>query len=801
MKNLYIILCFVFLGIGAQAQVPHVYINPGHGGHGSDDRNIVIPPFAAGDTAGFWESNSNLKKGFALQEVLRKKGYRTTISRVRNEEANDLGLSTIVALCNNSGADVFYAIHSNAVGYGESHPYNYPLGIYRGYTGQPQVPRSDKLTSDLGYYLIKNQSTVWSNGGNYVAVGDWTFRSDWGTQGYGVLRGNRAVSMLSEGSHHDYYPETYRLLSDQYCWVEGWNISLGADRFFDRSDNYTMGIVTGNVRDDRLLRDATYHMNGADQRRPVNHAKVRLLDADGNEVAVSYSDELENGIYLFKYVIPGTYTVEASSDEHFTMTKDVEVLANQSTYCNFDLKRKRTSPPEVIDYSPQWQSGDAPVACNIPIVLQFNWDMDTESVERAFSITPNIEGTFTWEDTNYRLRFTPNDAFDINTLYTVTVKKEAMHGGEIPMEQDFVFEFTTQGRNHLEVLSLFPNEGAEVHFTKPLVEFRSDSLLNSYGLLSKIRVVDKDNNVMAWAKRSIKNNKRGDAFGYIKLPVTYDLIVDKDYYLEIDQAVEDTAGIHLEAPIKVAFKVVDASAKTEREQPMFEVEGTDQISLSGSYDEANLSQSSSHLYGNGAVSVDYDFTQASMPYFRTDFASSLHVQYGDTVVLHVWGDMNYNKLSLVMKSSTDNYEFDIPVGEIDFHGWKRWPVVVDSRGEFELMGLRLSQQTDDSRKAKQGTVGTFAFDDINRCAYINKESSIEDLSLANVSVGPCPASDYLVASADTWIQGVELIDVNGKCVARNAANYINVSDIASGVYLMRVYVDGCISLHKVVVAH
>ena len=87
--------------------MPHVYINPGHGGHESDDRNVVIYPFAAGDTSGYWESNSNLKKGFALRNCLHMKGYTTSISRVRNDESDDLALSTIVALSNQSGADIF----------------------------------------------------------------------------------------------------------------------------------------------------------------------------------------------------------------------------------------------------------------------------------------------------------------------------------------------------------------------------------------------------------------------------------------------------------------------------------------------------------------------------------------------------------------------------------------------------------------------------------------------------------------------------------------------------------------------
>lgn len=155
----------------ALAQQPHVYINPGHGGHDADDRNVVVPPFAQGDTMGFWESNSNLWKGFALREMLKKKGYKTSISRIRNRTADDLNLSTIVALCNSSGADVFYSIHSNATGAGEHYRINFPLGLYRGYTGSPIVPGSDQLAKDLGVYLLANQSTVWSEN-NYRIAGD-----------------------------------------------------------------------------------------------------------------------------------------------------------------------------------------------------------------------------------------------------------------------------------------------------------------------------------------------------------------------------------------------------------------------------------------------------------------------------------------------------------------------------------------------------------------------------------------------------------------------------------------------------
>ena len=229
--------------------MPHVYINPGHGGHESDDRNVVIYPFVQGDTAGYWESNSNLKKGFALNNCLRAKGYTTSMSRVTNDAASDLALSTIVALCNSSGADIFYAIHSNATGVPQRR--NHILGLYRGPTGSPVVANSDVLASTLMERLQVNEAAVWTSG--YQIAGDFTFYPDWNNAGLGVLRGNHAVSLLSEGSFHDYIPETYRLMNDNYCWMEGWNFSLGADDYFGYAF-FNKGAVAGNIRDNRMPR-------------------------------------------------------------------------------------------------------------------------------------------------------------------------------------------------------------------------------------------------------------------------------------------------------------------------------------------------------------------------------------------------------------------------------------------------------------------------------------------------------------------------------------------------------------------
>ena len=63
----------LLIGFSVQAQDlsgVRILINPGHGGYDSDDRNVVIAPFTSGNQNGFWESKSNLDKGFALRSML-----------------------------------------------------------------------------------------------------------------------------------------------------------------------------------------------------------------------------------------------------------------------------------------------------------------------------------------------------------------------------------------------------------------------------------------------------------------------------------------------------------------------------------------------------------------------------------------------------------------------------------------------------------------------------------------------------------------------------------------------------------
>ena len=775
----------------ATAQQPHVYINPGHGGYDSDDRNMVIYPFTQGDSAGSWESKSNLRKGLALREILQKKGYKTSISRVTNTTADDLALSTIVALCNQSGADVFYSIHSNATG--TSAVNNFPMVFYRGYTGSPQVANADVLAADLEPYLYASQTTVWTH--NYQIWGDWSFRPEWGTQGYGVLRGNRAVANLSEGSFHDYIPEAYRLLGLQYCWMEGWNISLGADKYFDRLDQYDLGVISGNVRDDRIKRlqenPQPFIVYGDDNLMPIHNATVRLLDQNGNEVQRTMTDTLRNGIYTFKYVVPGTYTVEVSEPSHFSQTADVIVSANAATYQNFYLKRVRDTPPVVVEYSPVWQEGDPAVKCSERIVLAFNWDMDSVTTCGAFRLDPPVEGTFRWEDSYYRLIFTPVDAFDVNTLYTLTLGKSAEHGGGTPMEEDFTMQFYTQPRNHLNELAVFPYEGAQVHYTKPTVELRVDSLLDTYNLFNRLRVLDSEGNELSWNKRSIKYNKNGDDYGFVRIPLTKDIEPGKDYHLILDADIADTAGIHLPAARVINFTGVDAGAGKPGMELVEGFEDANDYAIEDFLEEQatmTLTTSTDRLFGSKSLQMAYDFADGSKFFVaRLDGAWPQRFTKGDTLGIHVCGDMGYNQLSACFANGSDKVV--VPLCLIDFHGWRYVSVALDALSpdhDYGFSGFKLSRAHE-----LMGKTGTIKLDNMLR----GESSGINEARLANMQLAV--NGDYIVVSADTWVQGVELLDVNGRHIKAAGGNCLNVVGVAPGIYIVRVHINGSTATEKI----
>ncbi len=311
MKEL-LIFSFIWLallfqkGISQSLSGVKIYINPGHGGFDQDDRNVPVDPFAPGDTAGFWESKSNLDKALHLSDLLRSQGATVIMSRTQNRTVDDRPLSAIAEEANANQVDFMISIHSNAY----NSATNYVLELYHGWDGMPIRLQSMDLANLFWETLFSNQVTHWTNQKKNVR-GDKSFApASW--NGYGVLRPLAVPGLISEGSFHDYIPETYRLMNHNYRQMEAWNLFRAFCLYYGGNPG-SQGKLAGFVKDgSRKVTDYSFAPDSKDQWLPVNGAKITLLP--GNTQTIT--DGLNNGFFIFNNLEPGMYRLKFEADQY-----------------------------------------------------------------------------------------------------------------------------------------------------------------------------------------------------------------------------------------------------------------------------------------------------------------------------------------------------------------------------------------------------------------------------------------------------------------------------------------------------
>lgn len=380
-------LCYMM-----SASATKVYINPGHGSWGSNCRPMATINYAAGDTLGFFESNTNLWKAFMLETKLKAAGFDVKMSRRASGGSGtneyNKALSTICSEAENYGSDYYISIHSNAGpegelngGYGKFA--NYPVILYRGYTGSPKVANSDKMAKASVKRLYeafwnkpaKDGATASTAGGgpefttyyspsNPDVIGDLSFYDTSSTYGYlGALKHN-IPGFLSEGYFHTYSPARHRALSPEWCRQEGVRYFRGIMDYYGKAGE-SVGYIMGYVRSKTETFSHTYYIpykNSNDVYKPINGAKIVLRNA-ANEViktnCYNYvkrmlknqdyytTDHNYNGVFVFENLAPGKYTVSVHANGYKDYTGTVTVTADKTTYPEIFLEKGQGTDPNI----------------------------------------------------------------------------------------------------------------------------------------------------------------------------------------------------------------------------------------------------------------------------------------------------------------------------------------------------------------------------------------------------------------------------------------------------------------------
>ena len=315
MKKIFMILAAALLTVSMSAADltgKRIYVNPGHGSYGPNDRPMATIPFpnlpttGMPDTLGFYESNTNLWKCMYLGEKLEAMGATVLYSRTQcgpwpytmvdgdypdykfikngtiqdptigwqysdgyqahpDYEKYNRSLSEICREVEANNIDYFISVHSNANSEGSTA--NFPLMLYRGpdaYSGANSVDGAEyvegsyekaKLANEEKLKIMKAGIDVASST-NLNIRGDWNFYGSTSTltingktyKGYLGVMKHGASGFLSEGYFHTYQPARHRALNQDYCHMEGLDYYRAIINYYG-ADKETKGYIVGTVKD------------------------------------------------------------------------------------------------------------------------------------------------------------------------------------------------------------------------------------------------------------------------------------------------------------------------------------------------------------------------------------------------------------------------------------------------------------------------------------------------------------------------------------------------------------------------
>ena len=363
-----------------------IYVNPGHGSWGPNDRpNATIPypnlpTTGMPDTLGFYESNTNLWKCLELRDKLEAAGAYVIMSRTQSGpwpyemvngdypdytyeaykslpdyEKYNRGLLDIADEAEANNMDYFISVHSNAAT--EGNTVNYLAYFYRGTgDGSYVVPGSIEICKASWYHAFECRSMDGLEPTNYDTrdpetskhiLADIDFYHDSYAAtlpssgktytGYlGVLH-HGVPGFLVEGFFHTYQPARHRALNRDYCKQEGIRYYRGVVDYF-KADPETKGYILGTVKDEHYPFTHElykYAANTNDQWAPLNGAVVTLSTEAGEQIATYTVDQNYNGLFYFPNLAPGTYKLDAVMDGYKPLHRQyqtVVVEANATSY-------------------------------------------------------------------------------------------------------------------------------------------------------------------------------------------------------------------------------------------------------------------------------------------------------------------------------------------------------------------------------------------------------------------------------------------------------------------------------------
>lgn len=168
-------------------------------------------------------------------------------------------------------------------------------------------------------------------------------------------------------------------------------------------------------------------------------------------------------------------------------TVAVIVKANESVFSDRLMQLNPIlDPPKIISYAPADSVNE--VSNVSTVVIDFDIRMNTTETQKAFSISPAVDGSFKWDTDFKKLTFTPSKSYIPGAKYFVKISTTAKTHFGINLQKEKTFSFVT--RSKLNLISIYPKNGDTNISTTVLVRIAFEKGINATTLAQKISFTD-----------------------------------------------------------------------------------------------------------------------------------------------------------------------------------------------------------------------------------------------------------------------------------------------------------------------
>ncbi|MBV6513374.1 MAG: hypothetical protein FMNOHCHN_02905 [Ignavibacteriaceae bacterium] len=344
------------------------------------------------------------------------------------------------------------------------------------------------------------------------------------------------------------------------------------------------------------------------------------------------------------------------------------------------LVSKDTTSPVITGYSPS-VTGDS-IWANQSIKITFSQRMKKSAAQSAFTITPQVSGVFSWENSGRTLVFKPTGLYQLGQLYQVSFDTSAVNYNNRKLLSGIEFSFVTRSTAPLNVLNTYPavNQQGISNTVKLKVEFDTPLLTSS--ITGNIGLFN-----FSGEPVQIKNvvYSEVDGKGTVTFSPQSSLKFSSDYSIQVSSEIKNILGTSLGTSQIVQFRTADSIYVAGTLIDNFElIKNWKDPNFSGSTigtdpNATTFTISNEEKYaGSASGKINYVFTGAGgvCRTFNAD-KPSIGSNSAETFGLWIYGDLSYNYLEYWFYYSASSNVI-VKADTLNWTGWKWVEVPVSS---------------------------------------------------------------------------------------------------------------------------